>query len=76
MTTSSLVRFEDIDEVKKAIRNGEKVYVCYERKRINHAGFIFWNQSIGFVRRFMGLDMKFDFNYGRNSEAILYFSIN
>lgn len=66
--------YTSIDEVKKAIRSGVKVYVCYEHKRINHSGMLFWNSSVGYIRRFMGLDMGYDFNFGRNSEPELYYS--
>lgn len=75
MATLTLQKFQNIDEVKMAIRKGSKVYVNYEHRRSNHAGFIFWNSSMGFMRRFMGLDLQFDFNYGRNNEPKLYYGI-
>lgn len=76
MATPILQKFESIDEVKKALRNGCKVYVYYGHRRNNHAGILFWNKSMGYMRRFMGLDLNFDFNYGRNCEPNLYYAFN
>lgn len=76
VATSTLKRFKSIEEVKKAIRNGSKVYVCYERRLSQHSGIITWHKSKGFIRTFMGLEMKFDFSYGRNNQPGLYYAID
>lgn len=72
---ATLKKFESIDQVKQAIRNGSKVYVCYERRHSNHAGVLFWNKSMGYMRRFMGLDLNFDFSHGRNCEPEVYYVV-
>lgn len=76
MATLTLQKFRSIEEVKQAIRNGSKVYVCYERRRNYHAGVLFWNKSMGYMRRFMGIDMNFDFSYGRNNEPEIYYTLD
>lgn len=76
MSASTRQTFENINDVKQAVRNGTKVYVCYEHKHSNHSGVLVWSNTMGYVRRFMGLELTFDFSYGRNIEPNLYFAQN
>lgn len=59
--------------VKKAINQGERVYVCYDRNKTYHSGLIQHDGFNRYSRFFLGLKMDFNFTEGKNNDPLNYF---